>query len=328
MDRRRFLLTALAGALAAPLAAVAQPARLKVYRVGYLGYDAPGSDPSAISSLRQGLRDLGYVESQNVFIEYRFAGRRPDRLPGLITELMNLKVDVLITQGTVVTAAAQKATTTVPIVSVSGDPVSSGFAQSLARPGGNVTGLSFGQDEGFSGKWLELIREIMPKASRVVFIWNPTNRSGARNLEDLERLAPEFNLQLSSHAVRSAIDIEEAVAAVSRAHISALIVGTDPLVVGQKAQLVELAAAKRIPTVYGLREFVDAGGLMSYGPSLGDLWHRAAAYVDKILKGAKPAHLPIEQSKKFELVINLKTAKALGLTIPPSLLARADQVSE
>jgi ABC transporter substrate binding protein len=187
MDRRRFLLSSLAGVLTAPLRVGAEQAG-KVYRVGYLGYDAPGSDPSGISALRQGLRDFGYFENQNIFIEYRFAEGHADRLPGLISELTNLKVSVLVTQGTAVTAAAKRATATMPIVSVSGDPVGSGFVESLARPGGNVTGLSFGQEEGFGGKWLELVRYTMPKASRVGFIWNPANRSIARNLKDMELL--------------------------------------------------------------------------------------------------------------------------------------------
>jgi putative tryptophan/tyrosine transport system substrate-binding protein len=326
VDRRRFLPTSLAGVLVAPRAAEAQGE--KVHRVGYLGYDAPGSDPSAIAGLRQGLRDLGYLERQNLVIEYRFADGHPDRLPSLITELTNLGVGVLITQGTAVTEAAKKATTTIPIVSVSGDPVGTGLVQSLARPGGNITGLSFGQGETFGGKWLELVRDTIPKATRVGIIWNPTNRSGAEIIKEMEVLAPQLGLQLSSHAVQNGTDIDAAFAAVSTARTAALIVQTDPLVVSQKSRLVSMAAARRIPTIYGLREFVEAGGLMSYGPSLVALWRRAATYVDKILKGAKPSDLPIEQSMTFELVINLKTAKALGLTIPPSLLARADQVIE
>jgi putative tryptophan/tyrosine transport system substrate-binding protein len=311
--------------LLSPLAPQAQQSG-KVHRVGYLGYDAPGSDPSGIAGLRQGLRELGYLESRNIVIEYRFAEDRPDRLPGLITELTNLKVGVLITQGAAVTAAAQKATTTMPIVSVSADPLGLGFVESLAHPGGNITGLSLAQSEDFSGKWLELIRDSLPKASRVGIIWNPANRSLADSLKQMELLAPRFGLQLSSHTVRSAADIDAAFAAVSRAHIAALIVQTDPLVVSQKSRLVGLATAGRIPTFYGIREFVDAGGLMSYGPSLFDIWRRAATYVDRILKGSKPADLPVEQPTKFELVINLKTAKALGLTIPQSLLLRADEI--
>jgi putative ABC transport system substrate-binding protein len=298
----------------------------KIQRVGYVGHDASGSDPSSISGLRQGLRDLGYIENQNIVIEYRFAGGQPDRLPGLISELTNLKVEVLITQGTVVTGAAKRATTTTPIVTVSGDPVGLGFVASMAHPGGNITGLSFGQGEGFAGKWLELIKETLPKISRVGIIWNPANRSLTSTVKQMERMAPGLNLQLSWHTVRSAADIDAAFAAASRARVAALIVLTDPLVVARKAQLVELTAARHIPAIYGLREFIEAGGLMSYGPSLADLWRRSATYVDKILKGAKPADLPVEEPTKFELVINLKTAKALGLTIPQSLLVRADEV--
>jgi len=185
-----------------------------------------------------------------------------------------------------------------------------------------------GQGEDFGGKWLELIKETVPKVSRVEIIWNPANRTSTATVKQLERLAPGLNLQLSPHSVRSAADIDAAFADVSRARAAALIVLTDPLVVSRKAQLVELTAARHIPTIYGLREFIEAGGLMSYGPSLIDLWRRSAAYVDKILKGAKPADLPVEEPIRFELVINMKTAKALGLTIPQTLLLRADQVIE
>jgi ABC-type uncharacterized transport system substrate-binding protein len=323
ITRRDFVGTLAGGLLAAPLAAEAQQVR-KVPLIGYLGYGGPGSDPTAIAGLRQGLRELGYVENQNIVVEYRYAEDRPDRLAPLIAELTNLNVDVLITQGTAVTAAAKRIAT--PVVSVSSDPVGSGFVQSLARPGGNITGLSLALGENFSGKWLQLVRETVPKASRVGIIWNPTNRSGAASLKEMEALAPGLSLRLSSHPVRSPEDIAAAFATVTRTHVGAVIIQTDPLVVSQTAQIVRLAAANGVPTVYGLREFVDAGGLMSYGPSLVDLWRRAATYVDKILKGAKPADLPVEQPTKFDLVINLKTAKALGLTIPPSLLQRADEV--
>jgi len=312
----------------APLVCQGQQQAEKVYRLGYVGYDKPGSDPSAIAGLRQGLRELGYVENQNIFIEYRFAEGQPDRVPGLISELTNLKVGVLITQGTAVTVAAKRATTTTPIVTVSADPVGLGLVKSMGHPGGNITGLSFGQGEDFGGKWLELIKETVPKVSRVEIIWNPANRTSTATVKQLERLAPGLNLQLSPHSVRSAADIDAAFADVSRARAAALIVLTDPLVVSRKAQLVELTAARHIPTIYGLREFIEAGGLMSYGPSLIDLWRRSAAYVDKILKGAKPADLPVEEPTRFELVINMKTAKALGLTIPQTLLLRADQVIE
>ena len=325
MDRRAFIF-GIAGGLAAPLAADAQQGG-KFWRIGYLGYGAPGSDPSGIEGLRQGLRELGYVENQNIVVEYRYAEGKLDRLASLIGELIDLKVEILLAQGTAATAAVKRRTTTTPIVTVSNDPVGSGFVQSLARPGGNITGLSFAVGESFSGKWLQLVRETVPKASSVGIIWNPATRWGA-SLEEMKALAPGLSLRLSSHPVRSREDIDAAFATVTRAHVGALIIQTDPLVVGQTAQIVRLASASGIPTVYGLREFVDAGGLVSYGPSLFDLWRRSATYVDKILKGAKPGDLPIEQPTKFELVINLKTAKALGLTIPPSLLQRADQVIE
>jgi putative ABC transport system substrate-binding protein len=319
----------LAVALALSLCAVpigAQPQQLgKVHRVGYLGYDSPGSDPSGIAGLRQGLRDLGYNEGQDIVIEYRFAEGRTDRLSGLIIELTNLNVAVLITQGAAVTAAAQRATTTIPIVSVSADPLGLRFVESLAHPGGNITGVSLAQGDDFSGKWLELVRDSVPKASRVGIMWNPANRSLADSLKQMELLAPRFGLQLSSHTVRSAADIDTAFAAVSRARIAALIVQTDPLVVSQKTHLVGLAAG-HIPTFYGIREFVDVGGLMSYGPSLFEIWRRAATYVGRILKGSKPGELPVEQPTKFDLVVNLKTARALGLTIPQSILVRADEI--
>src|SRR5215831_10909006 len=242
----------------APLAAHSEQAT-KVQRIGYVGHDAPGSDPSGIAGLRQGLRDLGYVEGQDIAIEYRFAEGQPDRLPGLINELTSLKVGVLITQGTVVTAAAKKATTTTPIVTVSGDPVGLGFVESLAHPGGNITGLSLAQGEGFGGKWLELVRDTMPKVSRVGIMWNPANSSQTVPVKQMERLALGLKLQLSLHTVQSAADIDAAFDAVSRARVAALILLTDPLVVARKAQIVGLVATRRIPTIYGLREFVDAG---------------------------------------------------------------------
>ena len=327
MERRAFIAGAGAVLLAASLVVEAQQAG-KVPRIAYVGYGAPGSDPAEVAGLQQGLRALGYIENQNIVIEYRYAGGSPGRLPPLISELTHLKVNLILTQGTAVTAAAQHETETTPIVSVSGDPVSSGFVKSLARPGGNITGLSFALAEDFGGKWLELVRETVPRASRVGIIWNPTNLSGAAAVKEMEALAPGLGLRLSMQPIRSTSDLGSAFAAATRVKVAAIIVMTDPLVSGQPANIVRLAAANRMPTIYGLREFVDAGGLMSYGPNLADLWRRAATYVDKILKGAKPADLPVEQPTKFELVINLKTAKALGLTIPPSLLARADEVIE
>lgn len=313
--------------LLSPLAAAAQSAT-KIARLGYLFFGTSGSDPAAVEGLRQGLRESGYIENQNIMIEYRYADGQPERLPRLIAELTNLKVDVLITQGTAATAAAKQGTTTTPVVFVALDPVGSGLVQSLARPGGNITGLSFAHGGGFSGKWLALVKDVAPKATRVGILWNPANPANSADVKEMEALAPGLGLRLSSHRVRSPEDINAAFAAVTSGRVAALIIETDPITIALRSQIVRLAAASRLPTIYGVREFVEAGGLMSYGANLFDLWRRAALHVDKILKGRKPADLPVEQSTKFELVINLSTAKRLGLTISPSLLLRADQVIE
>ena len=325
MQRRTFMALVSGGLLVAPLAVEAQPTT-KIPRLGHLFFGTSGSDPAAIEGLRQGLREFGYIENPNIVIEYRYADGNPDRLPRFIGELTNLKVDVLVTQGTAATAIAKQVTTTTPVVFVALDPVGSGLVQSLARPGGNITGLSFAHGENFSGKWLALVKDVAPKATRVGIIWNPANQANSGDVKEMEALAPGLGLRLSSHRVRTPEDINAAFAALTRARVAALIVETDPITIALRSQIVRLSAASRLPTIYGVREFVEAGGLMSYGANLFDLWGRAALYVDKILKGAKPGDLPIEQSTKFELVINLKTAKALGLTIPQSLLQRADEV--
>jgi len=326
MISRRALLTGIGATLGAPLLAEAQQAG-KVNRVGVLFGGAPRSDPSAVQGLQQGLRELGYLENKTIVFEYRYADGQLDRVPGFIAELINLKVDVLVTAGTRVTAVAKRETTTMPIVCVTGDPVRAGLVQSLARPGGNITGASFAYSAAFSGKWLELVRETVPMTSLVGFIWNPENRSSA-DLTEMKALAAGLHLHVTPYPVQRTDDIEAAFTAMRKARIGALIADIDATMLAQRARITSLAATGRIPTIFGLREFVDAGGLMSYGPSLRDLYRRAAFQVDKILKGASPADLPIEQSTKFELVINLKTAKTLGLTIPPSLLLRADQVIE
>jgi putative ABC transport system substrate-binding protein len=327
--RRCAPITAVVAALllAAPPATDAQPPG-KSLRIGYVWSGARGSDPVETEALRQGLRELGYVEDHNLVIEYRYAEGNIDRLPGLIAELINLKVAVLVTPGTPVTTVAKREAGATPIVSVLNDPVSSGFAQSLARPGGTITGLSLTPDVGFSGKWLELVKETVPRASRVGVIWNPTNRSNAAAQEEMDRLAPRFGFQLSSHRTQRPSDIDVAFATMKTVRTAAVIIATDPFLATQRAQIVGLAAANRMPTFAGLGYFVESGGLISYGPSLFDLWRRAAYFVDKIVKGTQPADLPIEQPTKFELIINMKTARALGITIPPSLLFRADKVIE
>ena len=329
IGRTSLAITWLVGVMlfAAPLVAEAQPPG-KTPHIGYVWSGIRGSDPIETKALRQGFRELGYVEGQSLVIEYRYAEGNLDRVPGLVAELVNLKVAVLVTPGTPVTSLAKREAGATPIVSVSNDPVSSGFVQSLARPGGNITGLSLTHDPAFSGKWLELVKETLPRASRVGVIWNPTNGSNAAEQKEMDRLAPRFGIQLSSHTVQRPADIEVVFGAMGKARTAAVIIASDPFLTAQRDQILRLAAANGIATFAGLGYFVESGGLMSYGPSLFDVFRRAAGYVDKILKGAKAADLPIEQPTKFELVINLKTAKALGLTIPPSLLLRADQVVE
>jgi putative ABC transport system substrate-binding protein len=336
VDRRRFLLTSLAGAFAVPLVAVAQSAR-NVPRIGYLSPSSP-SDPERLASpfgerglaaFRQGLRDLGYVEGQNIAIEYRWAEGRFERLPDLAAELVRLKVDVIVSVVTQATLAAKNATRTIPIVLVAaGDPLGSGLVANLAHPGGNVTGPSSMYAD-LAGKQLELLKETVPKVSRVAVLWNPANAAWqAQMLRQTEIAARALGLQVQLLKARGPDELEGAFAAMTRERASALLVQVDVIFALHARRIADLAAKRRVPAMYGSREHVEVGGLMSYAPNVPDLFRRAATYVDKILKGAKPADLPVEHPTKFELVVNLKTAKALGLTIPPSLLLRADQVIE
>ena len=307
--------------LGSPPAAEAQPAA-KMVRVGLLD-NAPIWEP-----LRQGLRDLGYVEGKNIVLEYRPSEGRSERLPDLAGELVRLKVDVIVAYGTPATRAAKKATTTIPIVMVGiGDPLKTGLVASLARPGGNITGSTIlGPEVG--GKRLALLKETLPRASRVAFLWNPDNASNAVYLQDLQAGARTLGVTLQSVEVRSPSQFESAFAAMTRERPDALIMTADPMLLLHVRRVVDFASKNRLPAMYQAKENVEAGGLMSYGASFPELARRAAIYVDKILKGTSPADLPIEQPTKFELVINLKTAKALGLTIPSSLLLRADEVIE
>jgi ABC-type uncharacterized transport system substrate-binding protein len=329
MDRRRFMLTSLAGALAAPLGAEAQQAA-KIARIGYLAIDLV-ANPRFRESFRQGLRDLGYVEGRNVVIEYRDAEGKPERLPALAAELVALKVDVIVAGGTAQALAAKQATRSLPIVfAQAADPVSSGLVTSLARPGGNVTGLSMLNPE-LVGKCLEHLKEAVPGISRVAVLWR-AGELGERTERDMRKgaevAARALGVRLQFLEARGSADLDRAFSEMTRARAEALTVLTSTTLIGERIHLVDLAAKNRLPAVYPWREGVDAGGLMSYGPNGADMYRRAATYVDKILKGAKPGDMPVEQPTKFELVINLKTAKALGLTIPPSVLARADQVIE
>jgi len=329
IDRRRFLLTSLAGALAVPSlgTAGAQPPE-KVPRVGYLN---PGSssDPARqrrLEAFRQGLRELGYVEGQNIAIESRWAEGKYDRYPALAADLVRLKVDVIVAGGGAATQAAQQATRTIPIVmSVVIDPVGSGLVPSLARPGGNLTGTSMMATD-LVGKQLEVLKELVPKGSRVALLWNPANPKSAPQLREAGAVARALGVGLQPLEARNPQEIDSAFAAMTRERAGALVVLADAMFTNQVRQIADLAAKRRLPSIYGQREYAEAGGLMVYSSNPFDLERRAATFVDKILKGAKPADLPIEQPSKFELVINLKTAKALALTIPQSLLLRADQV--
>jgi len=324
MDRRTFIASMVGPVLAAPLAAGAQQAG-KVYRIGFL-WDTPAVWPHALEAFRQGLRDLGWVEGKNVAIEYRWAEGRFDRLPGLVEELVRLKVDVIVAPTSIYAGAAKRATSTIPIVFAShADPIGTGHVASLARPGGNITGLTVLMSETMA-KSLELLKGAIPGLTRVAVIWDPATPSHKPGLKAVEAAGQALGLRLQTLAVRSATEFDSAFSAIVQERAGAVLVLSTPLFMGGAKRLAELALTHKLPTMFGPREHVEAGGLLSYSPDRADLYRRAAAYVDKILKGANPADLPVQQATKFELVINLKTAKALGLTIPQSLLVRADEV--
>jgi putative ABC transport system substrate-binding protein len=326
MDRRTFIRTLAAGVLAVPLDAGAQQPG-KVYRIGFLSPRSP-SDVGRLAAFRQSLRELGYVEGQNIVIESRWAEGEYDRLPGLAAELVRLKVDVIVTYAAPAIQAAKRATGTIPIVMAGAiDPVASGLVTSVARPGGNITGLSLMAPD-LVGKQLAILKEVVPTVSRVALLGNPVNTGNAPQLRHAQETARTLGMRLQSLEARGPNEIESAFAAITRERAGALIVLVDGMLADHRARIADLAAKSRLPAVYGLSDYPEAGGLMAYGPSVLDRFRRAATYVDKILKGAKPGDLPVEQPTKFELVINLKTAKALGLTIPQSLLQRADQVIE
>jgi putative ABC transport system substrate-binding protein len=302
-----------------------QPA--KIPRLGCL-LNNPSPDQGRQATFRQALRDLGWIEGENIVIEYRFAEGRFDRLPDLAADLVRLKVDVMIAAPTPGAVAAKKATGTIPIVMVGvGDPVGLGLIATLARPGGNVTGLSF--DAGMEiGKGLEIIKETLPNSRRVAVLSNPANPGQPAAIKNVKAAARSLGVELRFLEAQGPDEFDGVFATMAKERVEALLVVTDSTFYIQRARLAELATKHRLPAVCGFRDYAEAGALMSYGPSLPDLGRRAATFVDKIFKGAKPADLPVEQPTKFELVINLKTAKALGLPIPPSLLARADQVIE
>ena len=298
----------------------------KVPRIGAFVPASASAAPRLVEALRQGLREHGYVEEQHITLEPRYAEGNIERLAGFAAELVRLKADVIVVGSTPGIIAVRNITGAIPIVMVTtGDPVAGGLVASLARPGGNITGLTaLGQE--LSGKRLEVLKEAVPKVSRVAVLSNPTNPDSELSLKGMEVAARALGVQFRVQEVRDPTEFEKAFDAATREGARALMVLPDPMFVSQAGRIVELSAKSRLPAIYAHREFVDAGGLMFYGESLADMWRRAATYVDKILKGRKPADLPVEQPKKFEFVINLKAAKQIGVTIPPNLLVRADKV--
>jgi len=308
--------------MAAPLGAEAQEAG-RVFRIGSL---SPAGSPALEEVFLDAMRGLGYVEGRNLIVERRYADNHLERLPALAAELASLKVDVILATGTVAPLAARKSTTTIPIVIWStGDPVGSGIASSLARPGGNATGLTIDSPE-LASKRLQLLKEMVPGLARVAVIWNAANPYAAVVLKETQQAARLLGIAVESIEVRSPLDFDGAFGALVKARPNGLVVVEDPLTFSERGRIVNFAATNRLPAMYGMKEFVSAGGLIAYGPDYPDLLRRAAAFVDKILKGAKPGDLPIEQPTKFGLVINLNTATALNLTVPQSLLLRTDEV--
>jgi putative ABC transport system substrate-binding protein len=315
-------------ALTVSLVGWAQPVG-KVHRIGYLSGSSISANPKNLEAFQQGLRELGWIEGRNIIIEYRSAEGQLERLPELVAELVQLKVDVIAAAPTPAAAAARNVTRTIPIVGVSlTDPVGLGIVPNLARHGGNLTGVSYSVGPDIFGKDLDLLKQAVPRIRRVAVLSNPANASQPLIMKNIKAAAQSLGLELLLVEARGASEFDDAFAAIARERAQALFVAGDPTYIPHRTRLLELTAKSRLPSMFTQRAHVEAGGLMSYGPNFPDMYRRAAAFVDKILKGAKAADLPIEQPTKFELIINLKTARQLGLTIPPSLLASADYVIE
>jgi ABC-type uncharacterized transport system substrate-binding protein len=326
MNRRSFLCGLTLGTLSAPLAGEAQQSA-KGSRIGLLIGSSESFVAPYIAIFRQALRALGYVEGGNIAIEYRYADGNYDRLPIIAADLVRLKVDIVVTEGTPPTRAATQATTTIPIVmTVTGDPVSAGLVTNLARPGGNLTGASFFFPE-IAAKRLQLLKEVIPTLSRVTVVWNPRNAIHGPVVKVIEATAKSLGIDVQHIKIEAPADVDDALVAISKRR-EGLVVLEDALINVCSTQIAHVAATHRIPSIFGLTTFVEAGGLMAYGPNRPELWRRAATFVHKILRGAKPGELPVEQPVRFDLVINVKTAQRLRLTIPPSVLVRADQMIE
>ena len=327
VERRQFMTVLASAAVLGPVPVRAQQAA-KLARIGFLGNSTAALEANLIGPFRDGLRSLGYEEGRNIEIVFRWADGKYERFPSLIAELVAAKVDVLVTAGTPATQAVKNATTTIPLVMIAvGDPVSTGIVPSLSRPSGNITGLSSLAPD-LEGKRLELLREIVPKLTHVAFFLNPANAFHAVSMRQALTAAQTLNIKLQPFEVRKSKDLDVAFAAIVKEKPDGLLILADRVFLHDRQRLMDFATQQKLPSVNAYRELVEAGGLMSYGPSYEDMHRRAAIYVDKILRGSKPAELPIEQPTKFNLLINLKAAKALSLTVPPALLARADEVTE
>jgi len=327
MNKRRKLLIAIGSALATPLSSIAQQ-QIKVSRIGLLSPTTSSDSVHLHQAFQLGLRERGWVEGKNISFEYRYAEGRSDRLPELAADLVRLKVDVIVTAFTSEAQAAQKATKAIPIVmAAAGDPVANGLVASLARPGGNITGLSQMISE-LAGKRLELLKEMIPKLSRVAVLWNAQSASSTLYWKELQLPARQLGIQLHSLEVRIPNDFEKAFEDATRAGAGAVVITGAPVITTNRKRIADLAAKSRLASIHQTSTFADAGGLMTYGPDQPDMFRRAATFVDTILKGAKPADLPVEQPTKFELVINTKTAQALGITIPAVVMVQATRLIE
>ncbi len=322
MMRRKFslIVAALLIALSIPISAATSE---KIPHVGILFVG--GRDQPHLEAFKQGMRELGYTEGKNIFFEYRYAEGKQERLADLAAELVRGRVDVIVTTSSISAQAARKVTQTIPIVMTTGNPIELGLAENLAKPGGNVTGLSVLMSD-LSGKRVELLKEAVPKITRAAVLWSPRASESVLGLKETQDAAKALSVPLYSMEVPTAKDFDSAFAKLPKAKVNALLVILSPMATLNSKRIVDLALKYRLPSITSTRQFVEEGGLMAYGPLIGDLYHRAAAYVDKILKGIKPADLPVEQPTKFEFIVNLKTAKQIGLTIPPNVLARADKV--
>ena len=326
MNRRKLLIALGAGALGAPFASFAQQ-QVKVRRIGFLGAISASGYASQVEGFRSGLRDFGYVEGKNLVVEYRWAEGQYERLPELVAELIRSKVEVIVTHGTPGTRAAKQATTTIPIVMATvADPVATGIVASFARPGGNITGSTFSSPE-LNAKRLDLLKEVMPQITQAAIILNPNNPLIATHIKETGIVAKALKVGLQRFEVRGPDEFEATISSVARARINAVVVSEDPVLIANVARIAVLATKQRLATA-GNREFADAGGLIGYGVNFPAIFRRAAYFVDRILKGARPGDIPVEQATRFELIVNQKTARALGIKIPQSILVRADRVIE